>query len=460
MYKFGLLAAGTIATLAPCLVQAQVGMEMVGTSCFFYTPVQGAQGLYSRWELLDSGATAMRSLREVEIRAIRASDGSQASCLGTWNNLNAPGAYQNGIRWSKTAGGYAEIQIEIAPGEVLGLLDYRATNGGIANVTIDGDRDAANLLPGDGEGNRYLDFYSASGSAPNVFCRARRVIPISDELLPGTHTVRLTVAGRKQPNSSDVRVLLDGLAIYRKEATEDDTIAGDFCVLGSNPIISSGAWESVFKIGGTFYGTNQHGYETTRAAMLIVDGIPCAPQANQFYVGDSVHATVDTEISADEVTPIAANHRTYRFSSDGLDMDLRTTWLTSLPIETAYQAMFPILDGPNTSGYLTFIGLKRLDMSRSLLDLGLDLGYLRGGLDATGVGIFNLQHARRFSMEVSDLDRNAQDTKFFVWDLPAPSYNKVYFQRQAAGYMPQPGEQWQATVKYRCSYDRTRIAGY
>ena len=54
---------------------------------------------------------------------------------------------------------------------------------------------------------------------------------------------------------------------------------------------------------------------------------------------------------------------------------------------------------------------------------------------------------------MTDLDDWAELPRYYVWDMGASSYNKFYFQRQNPGYLPQPGETWLGTAKYRCFYD-------
>lgn len=459
-----MIALGVLlSAMAPGVPTSPVGVERIGASNFFYTPVQGRHGLVNRWEITELGATGLGILRELEIRAITAINASEWQGGGTWNTMNVAGTYQSNIHWAKAPGAYAEITFNVAPGEVVGLVNFKSTNGGIGHVTIDGSKDLPNLLPADAQGNRMVDFYSSSGPTPNLYCKARKVIPIAKDLLPGSHTIRIAVSGQKSPGASDVRILLDALAIYRETATEEDTVAGDFCVLNSTALTASGAWETVFRIDGMqgkWFGSNQHGSETPQSVSLNIDSFPEQLDQYEFVTGSTVSFDVTSVIEDPQIGVLAQNRRSYSFTPEGLDLGLKTLWITPRSLSLAYTAMFPLLDNPEISGFVTFKYGTRSFVSRSVLDLSRNTGDMRGGYNSRIAVVTNANHPRTFTMEITDVDERLDQQRFWVWDLAAPAYNKLYFQRQDPDYVPTPGEVWQSTAKYRCTYDTVRFSGY
>lgn len=441
---------------SPYLPSHSVAVEKNGTNYNVYTPVVGTHGKYARWQITDVGAPGLGVMREVEIRACLPYSGHNASTTGAWSTLNIKGAHEDRVLWSKVAGATAEITFTIAPGEVLGLMNFKNTNGGIGHFTIDGQSSLANRLPEDGSGNRWVDFYSSSGPTPNLYRNTRQVTPIADNLMPGTHTIKLTCAGDKDSRSSDIRVFLDAFVTYRDVATEEDRIGGDFFIVNSIPLTARGAWESVVLIGDTYYGTNQHGNERSVVLNLAVDGIPRKPTAYEMLMGDSVIFTSGSIWEKGDVM-LAQNARYYTFHGDGLDLGLTTVWMSPQPLKVAYQAMFPVLDGPGMSGFATFSGGTHGEPPTNVLNLGQNTGLLRGRYDARQAWLFNDTHPRTFSLEMTDLDQHLNRVRFSVWDLAQPSYNKLYFERQSPPYTPAIGERWQGTAKYRYYYDTARF---
>lgn len=422
-----------------------------------YTPVDGGIGKYAIWELTTQGVPGMNGMKEAEVRSFSGYDDRDAVVGGAWYPYALNGMYGDRARWSKSPGAYMEFTVQTEPGQVIGLVNFKTTNGGIGAVTVDGQSSLANLLP-EMNGMRYVDFFSAQGPTPNLFKNNRTPIPIADSLPAGTHTVRVHFTGLRSPGSSDSRVYVDGVGVYNRQATEDETVRGDFFVLGVSPLTTNGAWESVFKVGAKFYGTNQHGNELVLAGQTQADGSAVELGVYQTATAEHFSFLSQSQVSVDTAGTVATNTRAHNFSSEGLSLQQRTQWHRALPMTHIYSAMWPILDGSTISADAEFEPFEVAPDRKHRFDLTYNDLFFKGGFDARNVTLFNRQNARTFRFEVEDLDQNLTNPRFWVWDLGAPAYNKLYFQRQTERHHVKQGETWTSTTKYRYYYDPLRMS--
>jgi hypothetical protein len=434
-----------------------VAMDRTSKGFAIYTPVDSAPGKYTIWELNTQSLPGMGVMKEAEIRSFTGYDDGDAAVGGAWYAYTLNGMYEGRARWSKNPGAFMEFTFTTEPGQVVSLINFKTTNGGIGSVTIDGDPNLANLLP-ESNGMRVIDFYSAQGPTPNLFKNNRTPIKVADSLPGGTHTLRINFTGLKNPASSDTRIYVDGLAVYNGTAV-DETVREDFFVLGTTALTSGGAWESVFKVGSKFYGTAQHGNEALLSSALYVDGNLAEMGLYETLTGDTFNFLMETRVSVEGAGPVALNSRNYRFACEGLDLGQRTEWTRALPMTHIYTAMWPILDGPETSAEAYLDPFGEQGGLRNRFDLTLNDLFFKGGFDAERAYITNARNARTFTFEVTDLDSNLHLPRFWVWDLGAPSYNKLYFQRQTDRYHARQGETWTSTTKFRYYYDPARMGG-
>lgn len=447
------------ATAAPMLSvnDTTIAIDRTQKGFAIYTPVDGALGKYAQWNMETQGIPGMSIMKEADVRSFTAYDDRNATTAGTWNTYAVKGMYGDRARWSKTPGAYMDFTFTSEPGQVVSLLNFKNTNGGIGAVVIDGDTRLANLLP-EKNGYRVIDCYSASGPTANLFKNHRTPLAIADNLPGGTHTMRIYYTGWKNAASSDTRIYVDGIGVYNKEATHDETVAGDFFVLSTTPLTTGGAWESVFKIGAKFYGTNQHGYEILESAAIRTE-----TAANlEMQLWDTVTTQTfsfvqSSRVSVDTFGPATANTREYNFTSEGLELKQGTQWLNSFAITHVYPVMWPVLDGPELTSTAHFDVANSHVLSRTRFDVSRNDLFFKGGFDAKCCYLFNEQNARTFAFEVTELDNNADAPRFWVWDLGAPGYNKLYFQRQSDRYRPARGETWATTAKFRYYYDSSRL---
>jgi hypothetical protein len=453
------LLAATAAPM-PSVNDTTIAIDRTTRGFSIYTPVDGANGKYAIWNLDTQGIPGMGIMKEAEVRSFQGYDDRNATTAGAWYPYALKGMYGDRVMWSKSPGAYIEFQLESEPGQVVGLINFKNTNGGIGAVTIDGQASLANLLP-EQNGSRVVDFYSANGATPNLFKNTRSAIPVADSLPGGTHTMRVYFTGTKNPSSSDTRILIDGLAVYNREATIDETVARDFLVLSSMPLTAGGAWESVFKVGAKFYGTNQHGNEQLLSAAIIASESPLEMAVYDTITTQNFGFAQTSSVAVDNVGQAAYNWREYKFTSEGMEVKLGTQWTRSFPMTHVYTAMWPVLDGPSISSVAHIDAYNTASISRTRFDVSRNDLFFKGGFDARCTYLYNEQNARTFAFEVTDLDNTADNPKFWVWDLGAPAYNKLYFQRQSDRYRPRVGETWRTSVKYRYYYDPSRLqAGF
>jgi len=390
----------------------------------------------------------MGILREADVRSYTALDDTAGLKVGTWYTYSLPGMYGSGVGWTKQPEAYIEFEVDTLPGQVISLIHFKNTNGGIGGVTINGEPALANLLP-EFEGNRIVDFYHQSGPTPNLFKNSRKVIPVASDLPAGRHVVRVHYLGLKNELSSDTRILVDGVAVYNGEALAEDTVAGEFLVAGSTQLSAPGAWENVFKYESEFYGTNQHGGEIIYQALLKGDGSPINLQLYDSMTLQKLEYLQTSLISVPKMGPAASQARHYTFTGAGLDLWQSTAFTRAMMISNTYGAMWPILDGPEISdaGWI-----YARDGGRHHFDLTLNDRIFKGGINARAVRLYNSSNPRTFDLELSQCDPNVENERMWLWDLGAPSYNKIYFQRQSNFYTTRQNERWATMAKYRYSY--------
>ncbi|GCE09884.1 hypothetical protein KDAU_72130 [Dictyobacter aurantiacus] len=117
-------------------------------------------------------------------------------CTGGCGN-DTSGLYNGSNSWSGTAGATASVQFN---GSRIRLFGVKDSNEGIATVSIDGGT------------AREVDFYAAQRAGNQLMWE-------SPQLSSGTHTLKITVTGRKNPQSSNVWPALDRVEIDPPAAT-------------------------------------------------------------------------------------------------------------------------------------------------------------------------------------------------------------------------------------------------
>lgn len=328
----------------------------------------------------------------------------------TWNGAGWSDAYSGDptryvggrLRMNATNGEYAEIAFT-GGGDLYAIITKR-TSGGFIRVSIDGDANAANVLPHDGT-SRYIDCYAT----PDLQYRQR--IKLATGLLHGSHTIRLTVTNTKNPASSGYILPLEGLGFVGRESglpSQANTRAPSWATgvvtaqyqqvawlgrnysaagagttgatppthtagtvsdggvswtymasssydLASHTIQAAGSQlEYAFQIkpdGASAFedvGGLLHGNETLAALAVDVDGTEAGdPGIGIWLSGDVVSAkqaitTFHSEIGggATNVADVVLMHRV---TSAGVDVDHRHTWNVAASIGWCYVAMWPLL---------------------------------------------------------------------------------------------------------------------
>jgi hypothetical protein len=124
-----------------------------------------------------------------------------------------------------------------------------------------------------------------------------------------------------------------------------------------------------------------------------------------------------------------------------LDLDLSTTWNTSVPLNAAYQAMFSVVEGATVSsagfvdGYTTPFSLT--DNNNSI----------KGRTFSMKAWAWNNTNNRVATLEITGQDPFLNTANMFIQD--SSQDNKLYFLRQNTNYTPGAGETWHVVNRYR-----------
>lgn len=472
LFIFGFLFADLEAPLVVNASQTTIAIEKPSYAKYLsqytnyhivYTPIVGQNGKYLAWPIWASGTSTndLDILYETEVRAFSGADQDSGTYTGSWIPYAVTGMYGGDSKYSLTTNDYVEFSVTVSENQTIGLLPVNTTNAGYGYVTVDGVASDANLLPDDGSGNRYIDFYG--NTSPNLYKNRRNAIPIADELSAGTYNIRITLSGEKNPSSSGTRIFIDGIVAYNTNGAVTDTIDGDFIITEKTQLTASGAWEYAHflkKDGvGTYYGTYAHGRDDLASFTITLDGENKTLNDFDIFTGTNLNIAESSTIGDVDYPNIASVLRDYAFSSSGLDFENTTTWNNPLPVITSYWGMFPVLDGSATSTVGKFRGVD------TIYDLTTNDSGFEGNLNTTKTYEYNSSNQRLYSLEITSLDDFvSNDQKMSIWDIGAPSYNKIYYYRQSSAtigspYTPSPGEIWSSINKYRFYYDNTAPIG-
>ena len=352
--------------------------DVSGVSAYWLMEHLGAgnyygQQLYSR---TTSGHT-IHTLNHTQIKrpfTLVDQDESGYVRTGTWSlNATAGAAATYGGTYDRNnSGGYVTYT---TPASVTALyfLGVRIVNAGIALVTIDGDRTAANLCQTAQQlvdaGTLVSTALVANGGSLNPTDRvidqyalttiADFRTPIADNLSAGSHTLVITNTGYKHTSATDVRLYVSGIG-YSTAAIR----AGDagIVLLKTHDIFSYSAGsvsEYALQVDGTTWCGNAHGYDSQTSLTLTVDGATQTPADLAIVAGTTsiVVTRVSNLYSADVgggSTVVGVVTTTYTMHpTTGLEVSASIAWAGTYTINVCYAAMMPVDDGLDTGRNMT-----------------------------------------------------------------------------------------------------------
>jgi hypothetical protein len=204
------------------------------------------------------------------------------------------------------------------------------------------------------------------------------------------------------------------------------------------------AYEYGFRLASNnrTYGTQAHGGEILLSLALYVDGVQVELGRNQSLQGGELALVENTQLGDSDYPDLGAVRREYRFNAQGLDLDLVTTWNTSVSLTTAYQAMFAVVNGAAVSSMGYVDGYPGGPFS-----LTSDNGSIKGVAASFLAYEWNLSNSRVATLQVVGLDSYMNTYNLFIQD--SAQDNKIYFLRQARNYTPAVGETWHTVSQYR-----------
>jgi hypothetical protein len=203
------------------------------------------------------------------------------------------------------------------------------------------------------------------------------------------------------------------------------------------------AYEYAYRVGDTIYGTQNHGGETLLGFALYVDGVQVSLGNNQSATGTHIRLVQNTRLGDGALPNLASITRQYHFTSQGLDLELNTTWNTSVTLAAAYQAMFSVVDANNVStmGYVEYYSAP--------FSLTADDGSVKGVTQSLKAYEWNNANPRVVTLEITSPDGYLSSYNMFIQD--SSQDNKMYFLRHPLGgsYTVDVGEAWHVTNRYR-----------
>lgn len=389
---------------------------------------------------------------------------------GTWSTTSSGPPYGGSARFSIVAGDTATYVTDAAV-TALGLHIETASNGGLARVSLDGDRTAATLLP---TAQQLVD----AGTFPNTILVANggtlnptdRVIDyytstqVLDTLLPlavglaaAQHTVVITVTGYKRAAASAARVFVAG-GLQATAATSVDTAGMSLAVL-TTLLENSSVFEyaiSFTPTGGSqvpFIG-NRHGNDIEDTFTLSVDGATVTPSDGTITVGSTVSAHRTSHLLHPEaVGSIATSDCTWTMTAAGLRVHWFIDWLQAGTVSSSYVAMLPT-QGNNlamgTTGRGAVVGPLTADDNSVNGDSRSPSAVLWENGGHAAIGAFLLNPA----VALDNFTHATGSQHIWLQDRTAGDFNKAYYQRIGSSDTAPiaAGDHWESDILYVASY--------
>lgn len=421
------------------------------TRRYVWTPI--INRLWTRWtlDLIATGLWKLNGAVVYDILSAWDSDDVSITYVGVWGSVASGLALGGDYRRSKIVGTTA--QFTVSGSDKIYLVLSKLTNGGYANVTINGGTALVNELPLVG-GNRQLNCYS-SPNAPNS-----RVL-IASSLNPATaYTVLITVTGTKQAESSDTYINLEGYGIFT--TTINDGRVGTVLNDGY-PSIQYGYAGSenepvmdYLPTGASLYEWcgSGHGNENIISVQWL-DWLGWDESVSVVMPKNNAAAIVVKQSGTSRhgetgVTDHANVEYVHTFDSRGLTIYCKHTWINAASVRWAYAGMWAFRNEINrghVAGDTNQIYNLAGDDDRWL---GQKRTRLAALWDAT-----NPYVAWLYLPDEDGVNSWINSINYaFIEDRSGTLINKIYFQRIGAGSPVNvlPSDVWEETAHYRVSY--------
>jgi hypothetical protein len=203
------------------------------------------------------------------------------------------------------------------------------------------------------------------------------------------------------------------------------------------------AFEYAYRVAANnrTYGTQSHGGETLVSLALYIDGVQVNMERNQTLQGTDIILVENTQLGDSTYPNLGTVRREYHFNWQGLDLDLTTTWNTSVSLTSAYQAMLSVVDGAaiSTMGYVNGYSAP--------FNLTDNNNSAKGITTSLKAYEWNNLNNRVVTLEVVSMDPFMNIYNMFIQD--SAQDNKIYFLRQARNYTVSVGETWHTMGRYR-----------
>ncbi len=219
-------------------------------------------------------------------------------------------------------------------------------------------------------------------------------------------------------------------------------------------ICYAGEFEMAVKIKDRddFIGGSQHGDEKCTSYSLYCDGISVTE--NKLYYCDECKIIVISDMydPADHTTIVATHYKEYIFTHDGLELNQRIMWASSLTLMRSYLAMLPILrkDGDGnqiTDTYFDNVNYTEYDVS----DSGFTTYPITYRKDCSKQNLYSSISKISASVEVVTRKPYIEDAVAFLSN--SEYYNKIYFGFCGDNYQVNSGDMWtsKSIYKIRCN---------
>lgn len=269
-----------------------------------------------------------------------------------------------GYHYSTVAGSTATWTTPAGATSV-GMIVVRSTNGGLMKVTVNGSTATADLLP---TAQSVVD----DGSYPNTIlvgnggtlnptdrvinCYSGSVdwaatVAVTKGLTAGTHTVQAVATGYTRTGASGNRAYVTGFC-HGSEAITPAT-ANALTIATTATLSGLSATEPVYRFvpAGSSYNDflgRVHGYETTVALTVEVDGAPAGlvdGAAVAVPAGSAAALTLTTTLRHPDVaagaTPVGNVTYVYTLDGEGLTVETTHSNLFTANMTSGYGAMLP-----------------------------------------------------------------------------------------------------------------------
>lgn len=418
-----------------------------------WTPADN-EWLWTAWTL-DVLATGFWALMDVKIyNAVHAVAVAESGITysGTWTTSVVAGGLGGNYRFGATAGHYAEFSF--TGGDKLYISYTQASNGGYANVTIDGSTALVNELPG-----AQLNSYK-SGS----LVAGNRIL-IASGLNPSTtYTVRITATGTKEAASSGTRFYLEaGFRIAQTiNSAQVYNITGAITAVANlGATTTTYVWEYAI----LYKPTGASAYEWTGSGHLneVISTVTWKDgSGNDISVSvgtprnDASSVVLEMTGTSRHSQTSTTNHANVTvqstFSTEGLSLYHRHNWLSTATIDKAYPAMYPVANAVNR-------GMVAGDASKYVLTS--DDGSFRSQSRSRALACWTTATnyvAWMYLPDFSAVGNWAKSANYaFIEDRSGGGVNKMYLQRvggtpDAANDAIANGDVWESTAYYRATY--------